>query len=119
MGLGLYIVTPVCTWRKRHEYRFDSPLCLQAKYCPTVINEIELRISSASQQLPAALVFTPWLQHSSPDNWQIRFDKRIASGSRDCEVLLRIASQVIKEDSSNTTRFIALSDEEVLITPFL
>ena len=105
--------------------------------CAAIIDEIELNIAPASNQLKLAFAVSIGFVSAPLGDWKICRKKRSSDALNEfkngldsgigilavvvgCERFVRVlARQIVKEYPADATRLISVLDEEILVAPFL
>src|SRR3954470_11092674 len=107
--LGRPVIAPFHRGRQRHQNGFRASTGLESEQCSTVVDQIELDITSTAVGLKIALGRTKWQILAPFDDWQIRLQNMITYAARKCEASFKIRlGQVIEKDTADTTRFAAM-----------
>src|SRR5580704_8771050 len=83
---------------ERHEDRLDIAAGLEAEQRAAVVEQVELDIAAAPDELVAALLLGPRLQHVTADQSRVDPEKGLADGAGEGEIALPIAVEVVVED---------------------
>src|SRR5271165_7242934 len=124
-GLRAFVVGPTREWRQRHQDRFDSSAALQSEKGPPVVDEVELDVAPAAQELKAASPLAERFESVAFHDRHVRLDERIArvvhecvqlvkrTGRTVCGALVRLAEavliEIIVEDAADPARLTAMS----------
>src|SRR5882724_9287973 len=135
--IGLVIVDPPHKRRERHQYRLSPAPCLQPEVRPAVIDQVELDVAPAADQLKLALALGVRLSSAPVGYGKIRWKKRPTDSLDELEdefdpalvcnqrftwsgrLVCAIAGKVVEEDTAHSARLISMLKEEILVAPFL
>src|SRR5262245_11497934 len=126
-GLRLVVVDPLHKRRKRHKNRLGAPPRLETKRRSTIVDEIELDVAPAPDELELTRVLCILRATTSLGNGRIDATKSVANAfhklkdeldsSRFCLIAGPFAIQIVKENTSNPASFVTMFEEEVLVAP--
>mmetsp|Transcript_4540 Transcript_4540/g.5250 ORF Transcript_4540/g.5250 Transcript_4540/m.5250 type:complete len:263 (-) Transcript_4540:587-1375(-) len=116
----LVIVFPPRRLRKAHENTLNTSTSLKSKYRSTIIDKVELDITTSSHELPFLLLLRVWVILVLFDNWPIRLAYRVEALLTEFEYSIGITIVlIVKENTPKPTCLIAMRDEKVSISPRL
>mmetsp|Transcript_53334 Transcript_53334/g.129653 ORF Transcript_53334/g.129653 Transcript_53334/m.129653 type:complete len:296 (-) Transcript_53334:875-1762(-) len=113
------VFPPCCLW-KTHQDTFDTATGLQSEHSTTVVDQVEFDVSSSSHKLPFLLFLGEFIILVLLDDGAVRLGNRVQTflakfkDSVGITVIL-----VVKEDSTKSTSFVTVLDNEVSVGPFL
>src|SRR5690606_15873388 len=111
---------PLHHGRHGAEDRLDIAAGLQPEHGAAVVEQVELDIAAAPDQLFLALRVGPGLLHAAGDDVRVDLQEGLADGLGEGEVPLPVAAVVVVvEDAAGAARFIAVGQEEILVAPLL
>jgi hypothetical protein len=118
---GSVVVHPRRSKRKRHENGFDaSRRSLQTERGSSIVDKVELDVSTSSELLPLLLLGSVREILSSLDDGHVRGQERSKRRPDETKELLGIlVLEIIEEDTSDTSGLLSVLNDEVLITPLL
>lgn len=107
-------------WWHGHQDGLGIAACFQAEERPPVIKEVELHITAPSPELGLTVSIRPGSEHPPPDDAGIAVQEGFSHIPGEGEVIGEVlAVQPVIEDAAQPTGFVAVFQEEILITPFL
>src|SRR5476651_59405 len=110
---------PTCFRRQRHQDGLDIAAGHQAELGAAVVQQVELDVAAAANELMLALGRSPRLVHVfAHDRW-IGLEERLADVAREGEVLVEVVLEIIIEDAADAARFVPVREIEVFVAPFL
>src|SRR6266852_443325 len=109
---------------QRHQDRLDIAAGLEAEQRAAVVEQVELDITAASDELVTALLRRPRLEHVPADQHRVDGEEGFADIVGEGEVALPAAAvaaavEIVEEDAADAARLVAVLEEEILIAPFL
>ncbi len=111
---------PLHQRRHRGEDRGDVAAGLQAEDRAAVVDQVELDIAPAADELFLALGFLPWREEIAPHQPRVDIEEGEADVAGEGEVGLPVARvQPVVEDAADAARLVAVLEEEVLVAPLL
>src|SRR5690606_13578395 len=117
-GFGVPVVTPGGQRWHGHQNGFSPSTRLQAEQGAAIQYQIEFHITSASVSLEFALTFTIWQFTATGDDRQIGIDETVTHAALQGKAVFKTACvEIIKEDAADTTRFLAMLQIEIVVTP--
>src|SRR6185437_10578475 len=109
---------PTHLGRQRHEDRFDMAAGLEAEERAAVIDEIELDIAAAADELKTPLLLGPALAHVAAHQRRIDAEKRLADIAGEGEIARPIAAvEIVEENSAHAARLVAVLQKEIFVAP--
>src|SRR6185369_12166815 len=106
--------------RQRHQDRLDIAAGLQPEAGAAVVQQVELDIAPAPDQLMATLFRRPRPVHPLPNDGGIDLEKRLADTAAERKIALPVAAvEIIEKDAAGAARLVAMWQEEILVAPFL
>jgi hypothetical protein len=113
-------VLPSRCQRERHEDTLNARRrSSQTELCPSIIHQIEFNISSPPQLLPPLHFLSKWHILASLDNGYILVNKCVTAVLYKGKTFLSVPIlEIIKEDATNATSFVAVRDIKVVVAPF-
>ena len=90
----------------------------QSESCAAIVDEVELGIAPAPDQLFLLFGLGPGLVHRRPHDLRIDREKRPPDVAREGEILVPIGLQIIVEDAADAARLAPVLDEEIFFAPF-
>mmetsp|Transcript_11917 Transcript_11917/g.20237 ORF Transcript_11917/g.20237 Transcript_11917/m.20237 type:complete len:256 (+) Transcript_11917:1811-2578(+) len=116
--LRVVIILPSRSLWQTHQNTLNSTTGLEAEHCSTIIDKVELHISSTTHELPLLLLFCEWIIFMCFNNRTIGGHDRVDGilGKFEQFFWLTII-QVIEEDTTKSTSFITVRNNKVLIGP--
>src|SRR5579871_1635853 len=94
---------------QRHQDRLRVPARLETEQRAAVIEQVELDIAAAADQLVTALRLAPALVHMAADDGRIDIEKGDADIAGKGEIPFPIATfQIVEKDSADPARLIAV-----------
>src|SRR5690349_17347888 len=116
------IVFPVCLGWETHEDRFGSSIRFQSELCAAVPHQVEFDIAPASEILPLLVAVCERdrviLFHEVPVKGRERLADTLDERKPRLLCQAAFAFQVIEKYSADSARFIAVTDEEIVVSPF-
>ena len=99
---------------------FDVAAGLQAEHGAAVVEQVELDVAAAADQLFLALGLGPGLAHPAADDGRIDVEEGLAHVAGEGEVARRSRRcVVVVEDAADAARLVPVRQEEVLVAPGL
>src|SRR5690348_1040075 len=116
---GLWVkLWPAHERRQAHENGLHIAARLGAELGAPVVQQVELRITAAANELLLALRPGPGLPHPSTNDLGIDVEKCQPHIAGEGEIRLPIAGiEVVEEDSARAARLAPVRQEEVLVAP--
>src|SRR5688572_11144977 len=106
--------------RQRHQDRVGVAAGLKAKEGAAVVQQVELDIAAAADQLPAALLVGPVAAHVAAHDLGIGAKERLADRAGEAEILVPVpAVEIVVEDAAKATWLLAVRQVEILVAPLL
>src|SRR5262245_15561785 len=106
--------------RQRHQDCIGVAAGLQAEQGPAVIEQVELDIAAAADQLPPALLVGPVAAHVAAHDLGIDREERLADRAGEAEVLGPVAAvEVVVEDAAEAARLLPVRQMEIVVAPLL
>mmetsp|Transcript_13456 Transcript_13456/g.22122 ORF Transcript_13456/g.22122 Transcript_13456/m.22122 type:complete len:239 (-) Transcript_13456:705-1421(-) len=116
--LRVVVILPSRSLWQTHQNTLNSTTSLEAEHCSTIVDKVELHISSTTHQLPLLLLFCEWIIFVCFNNRTIGGHDGVDGILGKFEQFLWITIiQVIKEDTPKSTSFITMRNHKVLICP--
>uniref|UniRef100_A0A0N4Z401 LigA n=1 Tax=Parastrongyloides trichosuri TaxID=131310 RepID=A0A0N4Z401_PARTI len=98
----------------------DIAAGLKAEHGAAIVEQVELDVAAATDQLFLALRVGPGLVHPAGDDLRIDLEEGLADRLGEGEVLLPVAAVVVVvEDAAGAARLVAVGQEEILVAPVL
>src|SRR6202035_1300897 len=100
----------------------------EAEPCAAVVEQVELDIAAAANELMAALLVAPGLGHPRPHDPRIGRAECLADPADEGEIALPSIGlgaglgatiEIVEEDAAGAARLVAVRQEEILVAPFL
>src|SRR5216683_4319472 len=114
-GSSLILSRPLHFGRHRRQDRIDIAAGLQSEHGAAVVEQVELDIPSAPDQLLLAIGFVPRCLEIAPDQFGIDFREGAADVLSECEIGVPIPRIVmIVEDAADAARLLAMRQVEIL-----
>src|SRR5687768_1077256 len=114
-------VLPARSQRQAHENTLDPCTRLaQSKGCASVVQQVELNVSSPAKLLPCLFRLCVWHVFALLNDGDVAGEEGLQTCLNVSEGVLLIALGVVKvieEDTADTTSLVAVGVDEVLITP--
>src|SRR5690349_5393154 len=111
---------PLYLWWHRREDRIDIAAGLQSEDGAAVVEQVELDIAAAPDQLLLAVGFRPGAGEIAPDDIGIDLQEGAADILREGEVGVPVAAVVpVVEDAADAARLFAVRQIEILVAPLL
>src|SRR6266404_5932351 len=102
--------------RQRHQDRLDIAAGLQPEHRAAVVQQVELDVAAAADELMAALLGGPGEPHARPHDRREDGEQGVSDRSDKDEVALPVAAvEVVEEDPAGAARFAAVLQNEVLV----
>src|SRR6185312_4272803 len=111
------VVLPAHQRRQRHQDRFGAPVGLEPERGAAIVDEVELDVAPAAQELELPLALAPGVAAPSPHDRQIGLEERVTRVAHEGEVARGIALQLIEEDAAHAARLAAVREVEVFVAP--
>src|SRR6266404_2969745 len=106
--------------RQRHQDRLDIAAGLQTECGAAVVEQVELDIAAAADELMTALVGGPGEPHARPHDGRENGEDSVPDRSEEGEVALPVAAiEIVEEDPAGAARFASMLQKEVLVAPLL
>src|SRR3546814_5967873 len=106
--------------RQAHEDRLDVAAGLQAEPGAAVVEQVELGVAAAAEELVAALLLGPGLRHVAAHQGGIDLQEGAADVLSEGEVALTVAAvEVVVENAADAACLAAVGTEGVLVAPLL
>ena len=116
----LHIILPPCRLGKTHEDTLNATTSLEAEDSATVVDKVELHVTSSSHQLPTLLLLSEVIVLVLLHNGSVSLDNRVERLLAEFKNGIGIAVvEIVKENSTQTTSFVAVLDDEVTVGPLL
>ena len=118
--LGRLAVLPAHERRQRHQDRFRAPAGLQPEQRAAVVDEVELDVAAAPQQLERALALAERRRAPPLRDRQPGLREGLADRAREREAGLegRLV-EVVEEEPADAARLVAVRQEEIAVAPGL
>mmetsp|Transcript_48878 Transcript_48878/g.140483 ORF Transcript_48878/g.140483 Transcript_48878/m.140483 type:complete len:308 (-) Transcript_48878:347-1270(-) len=114
------IVFPASSFRQTHEDTLDTSTSLQSKDCSSVVDQVELNITSTSHKLPFLLLLGEFIILVLLNDRPVSLDNRVQTFLAEFENGIRVTVVlVIEENSSESSSFITVLNDEVSVSPSL
>src|SRR5688572_16960761 len=106
--------------RQRHQNRVGVAAGLEAEQCAAVVEQVELDITAAADQLAAALLVGPVAAHVAAHDLGIAGKERFADRAGEAEILVPVAGvEMVVEDAAKAARLLAVRQVEIFVAPLL
>src|SRR6202043_2513758 len=93
---------------------------LQTEHGAPVVEQVELDVAAAADQLVAALLLGPGELHPLPHNGREHGEESLADRADEGEVALLVAAvEIIEKDPADTSRLSPMLEKEVFVAPCL
>src|SRR5579859_7437600 len=93
---------PGCFGRQGHQDRLDVATRLETEGGAAIVQQVELDVAAAADELVAPVLVGPGLEHVMPDDPGIGVEKGEAHVAGESEVLLPIAGpEIVEEDAAD------------------
>mmetsp|Transcript_31047 Transcript_31047/g.51290 ORF Transcript_31047/g.51290 Transcript_31047/m.51290 type:complete len:329 (+) Transcript_31047:171-1157(+) len=114
------VVFPSSSLWKTHEDTLDTSTSLQTEHGSTVVDKVELNVTSSSHELPLLLLLGELIILVLLNDWPVGLDDGIARLLGKFKNLVWITVVlVIKKNTSQTTRLATVRDQEIAVGPSL
>src|SRR5207244_2520925 len=98
--------------RQRHQDALDPAAGLQPEERAAVVQQVELDVPAAAEQLEPPLPLRVRQRLAAADDRQVRVQERLAGVADKGERLFEIALDVIEEDAADAARLVAVRQKE-------
>src|SRR5688572_4371807 len=106
--------------RQRHQDGVGVAAGLEAEDSAAVVEQVELDIAAAADQLAAALLVGPVAAHVAAHDLGIDRQERLADCAGEAEILVPVAGvEIVVEDAAEAARLLAVRQVEILVAPLL
>src|SRR5438477_5247058 len=106
--------------RQRHQDGVHISPCLEAEPRAAVVEQIELGVAPAADELMLPLIVRPLPVHAPPHNLRINFEESETHVAHEGEIGIPVAARKpVEEDSAGAARFAPVRQEEIFVAPCL
>src|SRR5205823_5644888 len=104
--------------RERHQDRFDIAAGPQAEAGAAVVEQVELDVTAAADQLVTALFGGPRAVHPCPRDRRKDREKRFADRPDKSEIAFPVAArEIVEENPAGAARLAAMWQVEIVVAP--
>src|SRR5258707_3990689 len=117
-GSSVMVLRPFHFRRHRRQDRLDIAAGLEPKNRAAVVEQVELDVTSAPDQLLFAVGFVPWRVEIAPDELGIDFQEDAPDLLGEGKVGIPVAAVVpVVENAADAARLLAMRQVEVFVAP--
>ena len=114
------VILPAGSLRQRHKDGLDATARLEAEDSATIVDEVELSVSTTTNELPLLLLLSELIVLVLVDDGQVGGDDAVKAIGCEVEELLWLAIvQIVIEDTAKTTGLASVGDDEVVVSVLL
>ena len=115
---GYDIVFPSCGLWKTHQDTFNSSTSLKTEDSSPIVNQVEFNVSSTTHKLPFLFFLCEFIVLVLSDDRSIGLDNRVQAFLGEFEMFIGcLVVLIVEEDSSQTTSFVSVLNDEVTVGP--
>src|SRR5438132_7771160 len=105
---------------ERHQDRLDIAAGLQTECGAAVVEQVELDVAAAADELMTALFGRPGEPHPGPHDGRENGEDGVSDRSEEGEVALPVAAiEIVEEDPAGAARLAPVRQKEVFVAPLL
>src|SRR6185295_6642461 len=108
--------------QRRHggEDRLDIAAGFESEDGAAVVEQVELDVAAAADELLLAVRLSPRRQHVAADDLRIDADKSAANALREGEVGVPVSAvEIVVEDAADAAHLFAVGQVEIFVAPLL
>src|SRR5712692_78510 len=113
-----FVVAPHHSQRQAHQDRFDAPAGLEPERGAAVIEQVELDIPAAADELPEALGFAVRLAHTLLNDRDVGGEEMIPGVAHKRKHFTEPVGEVVEEDAAHPASFTPVREIEIFVAPF-